>query len=274
MKLAYTIIYVPDVPRALTFYETAFGLERRFVHESGHYAEMETGATALAFASYEMAGANLPAGFRESDPAAVPGNVEIVFTTSDVPAAFEVAVEAGATRLVKPQTKPWGQTVAYVRDPDGNLIELASPMAPPAAPAIESGPRPLLTILAVEDVERSARFYRGVFGWPARVDVSIYVEFELPGGAGLGVYQREAFAENPGQEPAVTPAGAISATEIYLQQDNLDACIAKLESVGARKLSDRAARPWGDEAAYYADPDGNVVVVASALPAAGEVEPA
>ncbi|MBW2462799.1 MAG: VOC family protein [Deltaproteobacteria bacterium] len=123
----------------------------------------------------------------------------------------------------------------------------------------------MLTILAVEDVERSARFYRGVFGWPARVDVPVYVEFELAGGAGLGVYQREAFAQNPGQEPAVTPAGAISATEIYLQQENLDACIAKLEAHGAKKLSERAPRPWGDEAAYYADPDGNVVVVAAPL---------
>lgn len=269
MKLAYTILYVPDVARALAFYETAFGLETRFLHESGHYAEMETGATALAFASYDMARANLPNGFRESDPTAAPGNVEIVFTTSDVQAAFEVAVEAGAASLVQPQTKPWGQTVGYLRDPEGNLIELASPMAPAAA---QPAPRRLLTILAVEDVERSACFYRGVFGWPARVEVSAYVEFELPGGCGLGVYQREAFSENTGQRPAVTPAGAISATEIYLQHENLEECIARLEAHGAKKLSERADRLWGDEAAYYADPDGNVVVVAAPLSGAGGTE--
>jgi hypothetical protein len=29
--------------------------------------------------------------------------------------------------VTAPQTKPWGQDVAYVRDLDGNLIELASP---------------------------------------------------------------------------------------------------------------------------------------------------
>ena len=40
----------PDVAQAVAFYERAFGLTRRFVHESGTYAEMETGATALAFA--------------------------------------------------------------------------------------------------------------------------------------------------------------------------------------------------------------------------------
>ena len=30
--------------------------------------------------------------------------------------------------MTEPETKPWGQDVAYVRDPDGNLIELASPV--------------------------------------------------------------------------------------------------------------------------------------------------
>jgi len=32
-----------------------------------------------------------------------------------------------------------------------------------------------------------------------------------------------------------------------------------------RLLSPLAARPWGHEAAYFADPDGNVVVVARPL---------
>ena len=41
MKFGYTIIYVPDVLASVEFFESAFGLERRFVHESG-YAEMDT----------------------------------------------------------------------------------------------------------------------------------------------------------------------------------------------------------------------------------------
>jgi catechol 2,3-dioxygenase-like lactoylglutathione lyase family enzyme len=35
MKLGYAIIYVPDVPASVEFFENAFGLKRRFVHESG-----------------------------------------------------------------------------------------------------------------------------------------------------------------------------------------------------------------------------------------------
>ena len=51
MKLGYTMLYVKDVPRSVAFYEDAFGLSRRFVHEAGMYAEMDTGATTLACTS-------------------------------------------------------------------------------------------------------------------------------------------------------------------------------------------------------------------------------
>ena len=59
---------------------------------------------------------------------AQPLGIEIGLVTPDVPAAFARAVAAGATALQPPQAKPWGQTVAYVRCPDGSLVELCTPM--------------------------------------------------------------------------------------------------------------------------------------------------
>lgn len=128
MRFGYTILYVEDVERAVSFYEEAFGLERRFVHESGQYAEMETGQTALAFASVELGESNLPAGFRKNDPIGLPAGIEIAFVSEDVDAAFEAATKAGAARVAEPTTKPWGQKVAYVRDLDGVLVEIGSEM--------------------------------------------------------------------------------------------------------------------------------------------------
>ena len=58
------------------------------------------------------------------------------------------------------------------------------------------------------------------------------------------------------------PAGAITATELYLRVDDLAAAVEALAAAGARLLSPAAQRDWGDEAAYFADPDGNVLVVA------------
>ncbi len=126
MRFAYAIAYVRDVERSVTFYEQAFGLQRRFVDESGQYAEMETGETTLAFASNELGASNLPGGFRRNDLAEPPAGVEIAFVAEDVDAAFRSALEVGATKVAEPKTKPWGQTVAYVRDPDGVLVEIGS----------------------------------------------------------------------------------------------------------------------------------------------------
>jgi len=128
MKFAYTILYVHDVAQSVAFYERAFGLSQRFIHENGQYAEMETGSTALAFAANDLARSNLPQGFQENNLVNLPAGIEIGFVTEDVPAAFALAVEIGAIAVAHPTLKPWGQTVAYVRDLDGILVELCSPM--------------------------------------------------------------------------------------------------------------------------------------------------
>jgi lactoylglutathione lyase len=125
MRFGYTILYVQDVAASVELYERAFGQRRRFVHESGDYAELETGDTTLSFASHELAESNLPDAFLRPDGAATA--FEVCFVTEDVAEAYERAVREGAEPVTPPQTQPWGQDLAYVRDPDGNLVELASP---------------------------------------------------------------------------------------------------------------------------------------------------
>jgi predicted enzyme related to lactoylglutathione lyase len=127
MKFGYTIIYVPDVLASLEFFEKAFGLKRRFVHESG-YGEMETGTTALAFATHELGESNLPNGYVKADSSKIPLGIEIALVTEDVAASHAKAVSEGAISLKEPVQKPWGQIVSYVRCPDGTLIELCSPL--------------------------------------------------------------------------------------------------------------------------------------------------
>lgn len=128
MQFAYTIVYVADVTASLAFFEAAFGLKRRFLHESGAYGELDTGATALAFVDHATARDSVGRDYVVAADSVAPLGIEIGFTTEDVPAAFERAVKAGATALSGPVTKPWGQTVAYVRCPDGSLVELCTAM--------------------------------------------------------------------------------------------------------------------------------------------------
>ena len=128
MKFGYTIVYVADVRAALDFYQRAFGFAMAFVTDDAQFGQLDTGATALAFARHDVAAASLVGEYRPLNADAMPAGIEVGFTTHDVPAAFEKAVNAGATALTAPSVKPWGQTVAYLRAPEGTLIELCTPM--------------------------------------------------------------------------------------------------------------------------------------------------
>lgn len=128
MQLGYVIIYTEKVDESVTFYEKAFGLWRRFVHESGKYAEMETGESTLAFLADELAALNLPVGYRKNAPGEAPAGIEVVLVSKDVENAYRHAVENGAVPVQSPIEKPWGQVVGYVRDNNGVIVELATPM--------------------------------------------------------------------------------------------------------------------------------------------------
>lgn len=126
MTFGYTILYVEDVRAAVAFYSAAFGMAAKFVDESGQYGELATGGTTLAFSAYGLLRSigKHPAPADPSAPC-----FEIALTTDDVPAAVERAVSAGAELKQAPTQMPWGQTIAYVVDPNGFLVELCTPVA-------------------------------------------------------------------------------------------------------------------------------------------------
>lgn len=128
MKFGYTIIYVADVTAAAKFYDDAFGFSTRFTHEGGDYAELETGDTTLALAAHSLGDTNFPDGYTKLTDIPKPAGVEIAFVTDDVVTAVADAKSAGASVVSDAATKPWGQTVAYIRAPDGCLIELCTPV--------------------------------------------------------------------------------------------------------------------------------------------------
>ncbi|MBK9178707.1 MAG: VOC family protein [Acidimicrobiales bacterium] len=128
MRLGYVIIYVPDVEEAVDFYERAFGISRAFVHESGDFAQMATGDTALAFTSHRLGETAVPIAYTKLEREDPPPGFEFTLLDPDVATAYQRAVDAGAEAVAAPHATPWGQTVSYVRDPYGVLIGIASPM--------------------------------------------------------------------------------------------------------------------------------------------------
>ncbi len=128
MKFGYTILYVESVAETVAFYERAFGLERGMVTAANEYGELKTGGTKLAFAANAFVSTLTGEPFDSASPAKAAPPVEIGLVTNEVEAAFAKAVAAGAIAVKAPEKKPWGQMVGYVRDNNGFLVEICSPV--------------------------------------------------------------------------------------------------------------------------------------------------
>lgn len=126
VKFGYTILYVEDVEKTITFYENAFGFSRKFITPDNDYGELSTGETTISFASKKLASQNLPEGFIESSLEDKPFAIELGFITNDVGELVQKTTSLGAVLVTEPKQKPWGQIVAYVRDLNGFLIEICT----------------------------------------------------------------------------------------------------------------------------------------------------
>lgn len=121
----YTILYVRNVEETIEFYQKAFGFVQKFITSEKDYAELETGSTTLAFASYSVAEFNgITIGSNSVDTPPPP--FEITFVCDDIENAWKQAVEAGSVMVKELVQKPWGQTVGYLRDTNGFLVEVCT----------------------------------------------------------------------------------------------------------------------------------------------------
>lgn len=117
----YVVLVVEDLDRALEFYVDVLGLP--LGHRSGPYAQLATGTTRVAL--YQRAAMASTLGVALSPPAADAPGFELGFKVDSVDEAVAELAAAGAPVVTPPTDRPWGQRTAYVRDPDGHLLELA-----------------------------------------------------------------------------------------------------------------------------------------------------
>jgi lactoylglutathione lyase len=117
----YVVLVVEDLDRSLRFYCDLLGLP--LGHRSGSFAQLATGTTRVAL--YERRAMATTLGRELASPSPDAPGFELGFKVDDCDAAYDELVTAGATSDVPPTDRPWGQRTAYVRDPDGHLVELA-----------------------------------------------------------------------------------------------------------------------------------------------------
>ena len=118
-------------------------------------------------------------------------------------------------------------------------------------------------ILYVADQKRSARFYEAALALKPRLDVPGMTEFDLGGGAVLGLMPAAGIKRLLGGAlPDPEKAAGTPRAELYLLVDDPGASHRRALDGGARELSALAPRDWGHDAAYSLDPDGHVLAFA------------
>jgi len=123
-------------------------------------------------------------------------------------------------------------------------------------------------ILYVADQKASARFYARVLDRGPRLDVPGMTEFDLPGGAVLGLMPEAGIRRLLGEHlPDPAAASGVPRAEIYLVVDEPEAWLDRALAAGARELAPLEDRDWGHRAAYVLDGDGHVLAFAAPIDA-------
>jgi predicted enzyme related to lactoylglutathione lyase len=125
MTSIHPIASTPDLPRLRAFYEAVLGATQTLrVPEDGpeFYVEMRIGASTLGLV--QEAGTQIGA----------PVRIILSADVADVDALLPVVVSAGGTVPGQANDMPWGQRVAHVHDPDGNMLNLTAPTTAPRSP--------------------------------------------------------------------------------------------------------------------------------------------
>jgi len=132
LKFATVVVYADDVPATIEFYRRVTGVEPTYYDAELGFAQLGEDQ-AVSIASHEAGMLMLADGYGHVRSQRVRGT-ELAFWTSDVAGAFQIALEAGATALTPPRVMPWGQTVAYVRAPEGTILGFVTRVGEDATP--------------------------------------------------------------------------------------------------------------------------------------------
>jgi catechol 2,3-dioxygenase-like lactoylglutathione lyase family enzyme len=129
MEFAYVSVSVRSLDAAMTFYSSAFGLNeirsRLDLPEQGIRSAIVGSQSSLTVEFFERVGARERSVRDAADAAATVGWVHLAIRVSDLPQAVDGALRAGASLVSAPAAARRPATwFAYIKDPDGNLIEL------------------------------------------------------------------------------------------------------------------------------------------------------
>jgi catechol 2,3-dioxygenase-like lactoylglutathione lyase family enzyme len=120
-------------------------------------------------------------------------------------------------------------------------------------------PRIDILTIAVDDLERSLRFYRDGLGLPAAsvTAAADHIAFRLEGTLSFVLYERTALARDAG-EPAPRRGSPPFLLSHYVDdRSEVDALLARAEAAGATRIGPTEEQTWG-YFGRFRDLDGHV----------------
>jgi lactoylglutathione lyase len=127
-------------------------------------------------------------------------------------------------------------------------------------------------VLFVEDLERTLAFYAGKVGLPVRFRAEGYVELAVEGSK-LAFLARSRVSELVGDAHAGRPTSGSHESSVTLLVEDIDRTHRELTARGVTFLGAPKDRPWGQRTAYFVDPDGHLIEIATNLLRAGRTAP-
>ncbi len=170
-----------------------------------------------------------------------------------------------------PKNALWGYS-AYITDPDGYLWKIASskrrPLIARKEPAAGDGsaiqPQEIPITIGVADMQRAKEFYKDGLGVPVKKDYRKFVMFDGGAGvSGLGMYRREALADDAAVPPEGSGFRGFGITHVTGSAEQVDALLTRAAQAGGRVVKPGAAAGGDAYSGWFADLDGNLWHVVS-----------
>ncbi len=126
MNLVSLRVITGDVARLVDFYERATAVRATWATDD--FAELRTDSATLAIASTRTVPLFAPGSAHPADNR----SVIIEFLVDDVDDVHRNLTGFVQDFVTEPTTMPWGNRSLLFRDPDGNLVNFFTPVAPAA----------------------------------------------------------------------------------------------------------------------------------------------
>jgi lactoylglutathione lyase len=120
-------------------------------------------------------------------------------------------------------------------------------------------------VLFATDFERLLKFYSDKVQLPVRLLAEGYVEFVVEG-AKLALLARERLPELVGRGHLERPATGCHEGSMTVLVEDVDRTYRGMVERGVKFLTEPQDRPWGQRSAYFQDPEGHLIEIATNLP--------